>query len=269
MRLRTLLVAALLGGVTLAIPVQAAGPQALTLEGSRTAWVELTLPEPTTFDMQHLAITNKGRFAGFYVEAIDPRLRTEWTAAAGLGAVLLRDLHAPGEGGITLELAHPDGATLAAGRYRLYLIADGTASVRIPISGSLGRRLRPTTPTTADVAAKSSILTSPIQASNTQPITVRGKRNITTSAILVGDFRLYAGQIGACLHQPEGDCGEHGVDGSWSGWMLAPLQDYNLLWQVGYLPGVLGPRRYDAWQGALDAATLQYASGAAFSLALV
>jgi hypothetical protein len=50
--------------------------------------------------------------------------------------------------------------------------------------------------------------------------------------------------------------------------MLSPLNDVDLAFVIGYQPGVLAPGAYVADQGATNATTLQYASGAAFSLAL-
>lgn len=50
--------------------------------------------------------------------------------------------------------------------------------------------------------------------------------------------------------------------------MVSPLTDYSMAWTVVYLPGVLEPGRYEAHQAALSAATLKYASGAAFTLTL-
>ena len=52
-------------------PSQASASSVLTLQGSRTASIDITLSAQTTFDLEHVTTSGSGRFIGFYAEAID------------------------------------------------------------------------------------------------------------------------------------------------------------------------------------------------------
>jgi hypothetical protein len=151
---------------------------ALVLEGVRTASIDITLASDTTFDLERLAMNGSGRFVGFYAEALDVPVASRSEPGRHLGAVQIRDWRAPGQPGLTLSFAPERDNTLRAGRYRLYLLADGQSTVRIPTMGSLDRHLRPAKPATANVAADSDILTSQFNASNVQPLRLSGTRSV-------------------------------------------------------------------------------------------
>lgn len=269
MRIRNLIASLFVTlGAVAAAPADAVEGGALLLEGVRTASIDITLPSDTTFDIERLTVTGNGRFVGFYAESLDVPLANRSDPRRHLGVVQIRDWHAPGGPAMRLDFAPESGNTLRAGRYRLYLLADGRASVRLPTAGSVVRRLNPKVTATATVAASTDVLTSPFEASNVQRLDLSGKRSVSFSGILIGKSRAYAGTIGACLRAPGAECGEQGIDGGFAGFTVSPLNEVDFAFVVGYQPGVLAPGAYEADQGAINATTLQYASAAAFSLDL-
>lgn len=250
-------------GLSSAAPVEQ-----FVLEGGRTASVDVVLTADTTFDLGNFEAKSAGRFVGFYAESLDKPVSQRTNVGARVGAVTIRDWHAPGQPGLSLSFGSPTSNVLHAGRYRFYLLADGPSRVSVRVQGTRSRVIRPARPAVATVAASSDILTSPIDASNTQPIELAGERTISFSAVLLGKFRAYVGTLGVCLRRPETSCGSKGVDGGFTGYMLSPLSDVDFAYVIEYAPGALPKGQYEARQAATNVATLQYASGAAFSLAL-
>jgi hypothetical protein len=160
--------------------------------------------------------------------------------------------------------------TLSPGRYRIYLLADGPTELVLPVHGSTERRLRPSRVARVAFAQRADILKSAIEAENAQPLTLVGARTVSLSTILIGRFRAYVGEVGACLRLAEAECGSttRGGDGSYTGYVVSPLSDIDMSFTSSYAPGALKPGRYEAYQAALNATTLKYASGAALSLSL-
>lgn len=263
----------ILAAVLLATPLTQAPAQAesvgvITLQGQRTAWVDVTLPKQVTIDYDASTFSGGGRFAGFYAENINLPVASRYTAGHTLGAVKLRDFRLPTEPGITEDLAGSLGKSLKPGRYRFYLIADGQAQVRLAFKGGPRLTLRPTHPASANVAARPNILTDALHADNTQPFVVTGKRSIVTSSIALGRFKAFLGEIHACVARQD-ECGDYGIDaGVFPATVIYPLGEFDMVFGLLYQPGVIPAGRYFAKQGALNATTMQYASGAAFTLSL-
>ena len=263
------LLAALIG---LSLTPVSADVATLVLTGKQSASIEVTFAASTTLDLGHMETTGAGRFAGMYAEALNTAVDQQPGGSdQRAGAMVFRDVHEPGSPGYVFPLIGSLSRTLKAGRYRLYLLADGPTQVRVPISGGRSLQLRPSRPVVTAVASDPDILASPIKATNVQPLKVTGARSLNLSALLVGGFRAYAGQIGTCLRRPENECGSatnSGADGPFTGAAIDPVEDFGMAWSVTYQPGTLGPGRYEAYQGAVNAAGLKFASGAAFSLSL-
>lgn len=249
----------------------AAPPGEILLEGSRTAWVDLSLSTTVTIDYGRSTLTGKGAFVGFYAESLSKPVNARYAVGSTIGAVTLRDFHGPGDTGVTENLAPGFARQLQPGRYRFYLLADGPATVRLAVEGGPRLRLKPTSPTRATAAIRQDILQDPLRAGNTQPLEVTGVRSLVTSSILLGRFRAFAGQVGACVAVPAQTCGsgsDSGADGPYNGFLINPSKDIEYLFGVVYEPGALRPGSYEARQTAINATTLQYASGAAFALSL-
>jgi hypothetical protein len=270
--LRTLIACAVLAVGAVPMAAEAAPHAELFLTGMRTASIDVTVGPDTRLHLDAVATSTNGRFVGFYVEAVDVPFARRTEAGRRHGVVNVRDWHAPGQAPVPFSFTPPDpsGNVLLPGRYRFYLLADGPSTVRIPTSGPLRGRLAPSRPAQAAAAADSDVLKSPIEASNTQPLRLSGARTVNFSGILLGDFRAYAGFVGACIRSPGGECGETrgGADGSFAGYFISPLADVTLAFAVGYQPGVLPPGEYVADQAATNATTIKHASAAAFTLTL-
>lgn len=246
-------------------------PPALVVTGSRSASVELDLPNDTTFDLSHMTSSGSGRYAGIYLEPIDVPTGQRERVGRHSGAIAFRDVHEARASSYIFPFVAVAPAATKAGHYRLYLFTDSSVVVRVPISGSRSLNPRPTQPVVASFAGKADILTSPIEAQNTQPLRVTGSRSISMSAMLIGGFRAFAGDIGTCLRAPGSQCGSatsRGADGPYSSVGIDPVEDYGLAFRVSYMPGAIAPGQYEAFQGALNIGGLKYASGAAFSFRL-
>lgn len=252
---------------------RAATPEVLILSGSRTAWVEVSLRAPITFDLNAMSTNSSGRYAGFYVDAVTSAQRQ--ASAGNIGAVVPQDLRAPG----AKESYHmliwnrsKDSQTLVPGRYRFYLLADSPSTVRVPLKDGHGMSLRPTHSTSAALVADRDILVNPLQADNVRLLNVTGTRTVNVSYIVIGKFHAFAGNLGTCFRKPEAKCGtatHGGADGPYTGTVVDPLNETDFGFTTVYAPGALPPGRYEAWQGALNAAGgLKYATGAALSLTL-
>ena len=234
----------LAGLIGLPLAPASADGATLVLTGKQSASVEVTFAASTTLDLGHMETTGAGRFAGMYAEALSTPVEQQRA-----GAMVFRDVHEPGSPGYVFPLSGSLSRTLDAGRYRLYLLADGPTRVRVPISGGRSLQLRPSRPVATAVASDPDILVSPIKATNVQPLKITGARSLNLSALLVGGFRAYAGQIATCLRRPESECGSgtnSGVDGPFTGAAVDPVEDFGMAWSVNYQPGTLGPGRYEA-----------------------
>lgn len=257
------------GGIAPLTPTNAAPARpSLTVVGNRTAYADITLAHRADLDLSHATLTGGGRFVGLYVETLDKPVADRSEPGARFGIVRIRDYHPTGEAAPTLMLGD---AWLAAGRYRVYLVADGAATVRVPLSGSPTLKVRAVRPTEAAAVVAPDILVNQLEANNRQALRVTGRRSISFSSITVGRFRAFAGQIAACMALPGQDCGTataRGADGTYTGWFVSPLLEREFMFTLGYEAGVLPAGSYDAVQQAVNAATLQLAVGAAFTLAL-
>jgi hypothetical protein len=126
-------------------PVGAAPPlRTLTVRGVPNAYTEVTFPTRMRLEVWYSSSTppvfdTDGTYAGAYLEPV----RGDGPAA---GTAVLRSMTVRDEAAFTL------GATgwVPAGRYRVYLLADAPATVRIRVAG-LRRDMTLTTRTRADV----------------------------------------------------------------------------------------------------------------------
>jgi hypothetical protein len=263
-------VALAIGGVLPFTPSNAASTQpSLTVVGSRTAYADIRLANKTDFDLSHAVLTGGGRFVGLYVETLDQPPADRDRAGARVGIVRIRDYHPAGEVAPTLTLGNT--TWLAPGHYRVYLVSDGTATIRVPVAGSSTLVVKPHNDTRAAAVVGPDIMVNPVEASNRQRLQLNGHRTINFSTITIGRFRAFAGQVGACLALPGQDCGtaaKSGIDGAYTGWYVSPLDDQEFTFTLGYDAGVLPLGRYDAVQQAVNATTMQFAVAAAFTLTL-
>jgi hypothetical protein len=117
MRRYVLAVALLVAGA--AMPAYADHDRFLTISGDGTGYVDLRLDSEVTLDPTFAKFSTSGRVAGYYVR----RAGSPWDAPYAFGASV-RDVGVNG-----------GSSKLAPGAYRVYLVADGRASVRILARG--------------------------------------------------------------------------------------------------------------------------------------
>jgi hypothetical protein len=174
-------VAALLLGGVMALPATAE-PPVLTVSGTGPAMIDVTLTSAVTFDYGDAVIVGTGRYAGFAV------WRITGAKPEPLGGVLAsRDLDGPARpapvGATTFHtllapmLLGRNTVTLAAGiRYRVFLLADDRAEIRIPLApGASGLTIQPAKKSRQTYEAQQAAVSSAATTAALRvPLTVRG-----------------------------------------------------------------------------------------------
>lgn len=101
--------------------------EGILLRGNGTAYVDLTVYVNTTIDTSHLTMTTKGTYVGFFMSPAPANRDT-------VGALVAPRIGATGsDSASTMKLGK--SWDVQAGKYRVFLITNGTAEVFIPISG--------------------------------------------------------------------------------------------------------------------------------------
>jgi hypothetical protein len=124
---RVSLLAMLLVLCSLAVPARAVRDEGILLRGDRTAYVDLYVYENTTIDTDTLRLTGGRAYVGFYMSPAPANRPTVGALVAPRGGAT---------GGSAAERMQLGEAwEVQAGKYRVFLIADGPAEVFIPIQG--------------------------------------------------------------------------------------------------------------------------------------
>lgn len=133
---RVPLLATLLVACALVVPARAATDEGIVLRGSRTAYVDLYVYASTTITPADLRMSGRGSYVGFYMSPApaDP---------ATVGALVMPRVGATGATSSDL-MSLGAGWDVRAGKYRVFLLTDGPATVFIPIKGQGYRGWTPT-----------------------------------------------------------------------------------------------------------------------------
>lgn len=155
------LVAALSLALSLASPSSAASPASLTISGSGSGWVEITLTKPTRFNDHNVTVSGHGRYIGLFLDSTTRvGLDYTWVHFPGTSTYTVNENDGGG-----LGVGTNDGDPLPAGRYRAYLLTEGPGSMSIPVqSGTSTLRLHPTHathPRYRSAALRQSLMPSP------------------------------------------------------------------------------------------------------------
>lgn len=268
-RLSTLAVAILLAVPSAHSAADSPDTGVLTLQGSTTAWVDVTLRNKVTIDYAKTVFGGGGQFVGFYAEDLGRAPAQRYEVGHSVGAVQLRGFHAPGQPSITEDLSPRFERTLEPGRYRFYLLTDGPASMRLALTNGHRMSLRPRNTSHAAASVRTDIRTSQFEAANAQPILIKGERALVTSAVMFGPVkRAFVGGFHACVARGDA-CGDHGIDAGFGpGFVVYPQGEFDFVYGTRYQPGVIRPGALTARQGAQNLTTIEYASAAAFTLSL-
>jgi hypothetical protein len=149
---------------------------------------------------------------------------------------------------IALKLSDP---VLPAGRYRVTLLAEGSAVVNIPVlQGADSMALRPDILT--DAAAK--VTEIPIVGAATVPLTVRAPiRQVTADTFGLSLVYMYVKpgitvtKFASCFEERSKPVTTDPDCGAWGGPVLHPAQDAQVTLVTHYDPGTLQPGiQYDA-----------------------
>ena len=147
-----LVVGALAALVVTGLPAPAAGATGTTytLSAARSASVDVTFTRAVTLDMGRTRVTGAGAYAGYYVQPLGA------APDSGHGEIWVTEFSYPDFqrfpiplGNQDAILSYPKGTArrLPAGRYRLHVLGDRAAHVRLALTGAgADRRLSPSRP---------------------------------------------------------------------------------------------------------------------------
>ena len=249
------------------------GPSpSISITGKRTSFVDVRFNKSFSLDQRATKIDARGKFAGWVIHSLGRP--TSHGGADVAGAYMLKDV-APTDPqyGPHLFKMNLGEATFPAGQYRIYLLADGPAQIRIPVlKGAISKNLRPTRATGARWTAKEIPLAAPgvVKDSVSQPIRV-GSRSFTVNTLyLYSDEGATIQDTQSCLRDraeevapPEQNC----EGGGWVGSVLHAQQDYVFTLNYTYPPGSIAAGTYFAFAKA-RAAGVNRAMGVGVSVDL-
>ena len=216
-RARAALVVGAVFGAGFAVPSEAAPPfRTLVFRARANASLDITFPRSVTLDGWKIQTTGGRNYVGFYLQPLTGK------PDAGAGAVRFHGYRIPGFTWAPLPVGVDDGwaftsdsttRTLPAGRYRLHVLADAPAEVRIPVVGFTAKPLHATRPTRVSHLVKdvtSELVprvpggtATPGAARADLPFTVPSERTISFASLQVlrHGHRSTAGVgMGACIN---------------------------------------------------------------------
>jgi hypothetical protein len=269
MRIRAGLVTAMLISAIPVVPAFAGQSPEILLSGAYSAYVDVSFAKSVKVREMESVATTKGRYAGFFLYRLGQRPvpDTKSNSAGSLYSPRLASV-APGRPAIPFGFRD----TLAAGRYRIYLFADGPTTVRVPITGlARSLRLAPRTRVRSgiDVRDASAVTHTAGNAVDgiTEPVTVGPHTWVVSNleTYYTGIPNAFVEQLEACVTATgTSDC-PTAVTGYGESVEFEVAVD--VVWHVP--PGDLPPGRYVALQKRLGASTGSRVTGAAFWFDLV
>jgi hypothetical protein len=252
------------GLVAAAPPATAVGT--LVLTGSRTAYVDVTFPSPPQLGAAEY--DTRGRYAGYYIEPLfDTGQSRSLVDGFRGGEVRFTGLSAGGRvPAVRLGRGPGNMKDEPTGRYRVYLIADGPATVTIPLmSGSRSYHLKPRKAVSsyARVAALR-----PGESVAGRLALTTGRRSVTVSALMVQAPVAAAADNQVCVAPAGRGCADARTDfGESQQFVNDPEpEDDRVLEHAVALDAPAG--RYAAVHGAQHPLGVTKATGAAFRLTL-
>jgi hypothetical protein len=183
----------------LVVPARAAG-EGYQLYGATTSFVDVTVHETSTISTEEIVIRTSGRYAGFY-------LLPAFSTADPVGALWAPHVGAdPADGGRLIRLGR--SWDVSAGQYRLFLIAERSAEVFVPLKGSAFRALRPVRRAAGTVRLDRRV----VDAAQTSvewrgPLATSSRRTLVTHVALArSDGPASVDQFVTCVSAPGQTC---------------------------------------------------------------
>lgn len=239
----------------------------LILRGSHTGYVDITFNQPVEFGEYEAAFSYKGEYVGWFIHRLGEKLQSGKSNQAG--SFTIRDLVPAGDSPREplLDFGFKAGR-LDPGRYRLYLLTAGPATIRIPVEGSHGATLRPKARTTsmasvADIAVGAGGF---VDGDARQAASIDRSTLAVSILVLHSERGLTVEKVEACITERERAC-----DGrnEFAGYTFSAFSDYSFGLTAYYDPGTLARGRYDAVQEATAAGSVRKVSGALLTLNIV
>jgi hypothetical protein len=195
-------------------PGEAAAPKATILRAKSSASVEVTFSRPVSIDPEAVRVRGGHNYAGYYLHPLGGSLTD------GTGALFLHGFRMPSVPHVRwlplpvglgdFSQAYP--RRIPAGRYRLYVLADGPVEVRVPISGyaartiSATRRVRVAYSGGGRSYQSSPGTPAPHVAHLSFPITVVSNANVSMTALQVlshgSYYTRHYSQPASCIGEP-------------------------------------------------------------------
>lgn len=197
-----------------AAPAAAAEPSTYSISAARSASVDITLSRPVVLDMSRTTVKGSGSFAGYYLQPLagDPLGGAGVLVFNGVAVGKFAPAPVPlGNASAVLSYSPKERRNLAAGRYRVHVLADAPTVVRLGLRGAgTSRALRATVSSrfaasVRDATPRGAVETGPV-ASADVPLAIASKRSLTVLMLFVayraptpGATRVYR----TCLGPPE------------------------------------------------------------------
>jgi len=248
------------------------GGPSITVVGKRTGYVDVRFNEKFQIESWTSEIDFKGQFAGWLIHPLDQPLH--YSKGDFVGAYIIRKVapSKPVYGPHTFSVSHIT-QTFSPGLYRVYLLADGPAKIRIPLAkGTHSKTVRPTHPTAARWTAEDIPVTAPgvVKDSVSQPMRVSRDSLTFSSIYLYSNAGATVQNVSACLRDipeeaapPEQNCEGGGVLGP----VIHAQQDYAFVLSSIYPPGAVAPGNYYTFANA-RAATVDRVMGVGVTIQL-
>ena len=250
------------------------GGASITVVGKRTGYVDVRFDEKFQLEDWNSEIDFKGQFAGWLIHPLGQTSELDYDRGDFEGAYMIRKVRpTKPEYDPNLSIVYLPNRTFAPGLYRVYLLADGPAKIRIPMTkGTHSKTIRPTHPTPARWTAEEIPLTAPgvVNDSVSQPLRVTSDSLTLSSIYLYSNAGVTVQNVAACLRDrpeeappPEQNCEGGGAIGP----VIHAQQDYALEFTYVYPPGAVAPRNYYTFANA-RAATVDRVMGSGVTIQL-
>jgi hypothetical protein len=219
---------------SLLMPAHAAPGEGILLHGTRTAYVDLYVYVSTTINTTDLRMATTGSYVGFFLSPAPADRDT-------VGALVMPRVGATGQdAGSTMQLGQ--SWDVRPGKYRAFLITDGTADVFIPIDGQGYRGWVPRRKAVLSVRnADFDVPAGASEGAHRTPVTLRARSLVIAAGLATSTSLTAIDGIGACVTSRPDRCPALDMKGRLPA--AAQWSSSAILEPVGSYSGVLAVQR--------------------------